>query len=67
MVYGCFYSRPILKISQPRGLRDPRCGCSFEPLVLTVPPCPLGTEAKGAGEPDMAEGNVRLFDVLPKS
>lgn len=29
---SCFYSRAILKISQPKGLRDPKCGGNFEPF-----------------------------------
>jgi len=34
MVYSCFYSKLILKISQPKGLRDPKCGCSFESFAF---------------------------------
>ena len=30
-MYGYLYSRPILKISQAKGLRDdPECGCILE-------------------------------------
>jgi len=31
-VVNCFYSKAILKISQEKGLRDPKCGCIFEPF-----------------------------------
>ena len=31
-LFNCFHSRPILKISQGNGLRDPECGRTFEPF-----------------------------------
>jgi len=33
-ILSCFYSKVILKISQAKGLRDPRYGCIFEPSAL---------------------------------
>ena len=30
VLYSCFYSKPILWISQEKGLKDSMCGCSFE-------------------------------------
>ena len=32
MLYSYSYFRVILKISQLKGLRDPRLGCTFEPF-----------------------------------
>ncbi|MBA7601435.1 hypothetical protein ES703_08508 [subsurface metagenome] len=32
MVYDCFNSRLTLQTSQAKGLRDPKCGCIFEPF-----------------------------------
>ena len=29
-----YYSKAIQKISQAKGLRDPKCGGSFEPFVF---------------------------------
>ena len=30
--YSCYYCKATLKISQAEGLRDPKCGCNFEPF-----------------------------------
>ncbi|MBA7529815.1 hypothetical protein ES705_22014 [subsurface metagenome] len=35
MTFSYFHSKLILKINQIKGLRDPKCGCSFEPFVFT--------------------------------
>jgi len=32
MLHSYHYSKPVLKISQAKGLRDPECGCTFEPF-----------------------------------
>jgi len=34
--YSYFHSKLIPKISQVKGLRDPKCGCSFEPFGFIV-------------------------------
>ncbi len=34
MILSYCYSKAIHKISQARGLRDPECGCTFEPFVF---------------------------------
>ncbi len=34
-IFSCFHSKLILKKSQANGLRDPKCGCTFEPFVFT--------------------------------
>ncbi len=31
-LFSCYYSKLILKISQPKGSGNPKCGCTFEPF-----------------------------------
>ncbi len=35
MIFSYFHSKLILKKSQAKGLRDPKCGCTFETFVFT--------------------------------
>ena len=35
VLFSCFYSKAILKISQIKGLRDPECGYASEPFGFT--------------------------------
>ncbi len=34
MSYNYFHFKLILKKRQAKGLRDPECGCTFEPFVF---------------------------------
>ncbi len=60
-VYRCFYSRPILRITQIKGLRDPKGGCTFEPLAL------LGDDNKRALNSGPCQGKPGRCGLSPNS
>jgi len=46
---NCFLSKLIHKKSQAKGLRDPKCGCTFEPFVFTECRRALSGETRANG------------------
>ena len=60
-VYRCFYSRPILRITQIKGLRGSKGGCTFEPLAL------LGDDNKRALNSGPCQGKPGCCGLSPFS